>query len=866
MKIPPLVSLPFLKHEIRTLLLNSGTVIFLCFGWAMASALAMGVGGFFAANRADATLFLGYMPWVFALMAPALAMTTWAEGWRNGQAERLFTLPIHPLAVVVTRFLVLWLVTEIFLLGTWPFVATLAWLGAPDWGQLVAGYIGAWLAGGALAAAALFVSAISRSYVVAFLGGFILCVFLLVSGWSTVLAWLAVYLPQWAINALQGVSLLDNYRPFLLGRVEVAGVAFFLLLIVMFITLTYVSVVGKFRQKHIGTRLGHVGMGVATVLVTLVLAGSAQLTGMHADFTASGQYTLSPATVNLIKDIKTKTTVTVYATTTNPDVPAESRQFLTQILDMLNDFSRLNANLTIVTANPDTNIAVEIQGVASGVTEQPLPTGEGYYLGIVADSGGHKATIPVMDPAREPFLEFDLASLFAETQKTRRKTIAILAGTSFTDPDNQPIFMNEIRNFYNIVYVRPGDAKVPTDADLLLVMPVPFLPVETLYAIDQYMVSGGRSMLMLDPFYRNAPADEPHAADRNADAFALDHPADLLRFYGVNYDGMLIVGDKSRAFPVQEKSLGFTTYPFWLALTADNVNTSLPFTSYVSRLLFGESGFLEPQKIQPNLGYEAVVTTSPNAQAVGRAMFETLAPQTLGLQLKGPKQPKQLAGMLHGKFTSMFNELPNEVKQYYDDYAQGGTAVYPPHVKGGEAPGVLVAFADMDFTADKFALDQQNGPDGEVRIVPKNDNLILFYNALQYLAGEGDLIGLRGKTIKPHTFTRIEAKLDDIAAKYVTIEQTLASELQTIKQRLAELRKRTGDAKQVDAELQTELTVNGAREMTLRKQLRELRRTFRTEIYRIQNVLMLLNVALMPLIAIGGYLAYRRRRAKRAAG
>lgn len=882
-----LISKAFARHEARTLLLNPATPIFLGFAWALASILTFYVGGFYASNQTDAQILLGYLPWVLALIIPALTMHTWAEDWRRGTAERMLTLPIPLATLHLTRFATYMVLLALFLAGTWPFLATLAWLGSPDWGPIATGYLGIWLLAGVLLAADLFIAALSPSYVVAFVGAFALNGVLLLSGWSGLLAYLESWLPGRATTLLQQTSLLEHLTRFLSGTLDTRAILFLTGLILLFLTLGYLILRRRAQQQAQPARTSWFLIPGSCLLLL-----ASPLANLKLDATSDHLYTLSPATVKLLEKLPQPATLTVYTSRNNPDIPPAMRQLNTRLDDLIGQLqSAAPGKLKVVRVNPDASMETELKTLQAGIQPQPLPTSEDIYLGLTASlgEGGRTALIPALEPSRTPYLEFDLASLLAETVKTRRKSITVLSSLNLNDENLRPRFLSELEGFYNISILRPGEPVVPEGTDVLLVMDAPFLPEESLYAVDQYMLRGGRTLMLLDPAMRTAPDDATRAPDRNADTLGTDHPADLLRRWGVAYDWNQVVGDPARATPISQRGatpglaedatlgLGYTTYPLWLSLDATNVNRKLPFTTYVSRMVLPESGFLVPTgaPIGAGLSYEAVLQTTPNARTVTRQQLDTVAAEALGTMLTradaGKPAVRDLAALLTGPFPTTFAEVPESVKTYYRDYATDpAAATWPSQTTVARAPGALLVVADADFTDDTFSLARQQSTlpgqplHGEGQLVPINDNLVFLYNGIQYLAGEGDLLGLRGKAVTPRTFTRVEGMLEGLSKKYVLTEQRIAAELFTTGSRLAELQKRADDATLADARATQEIRAWQSRDIALKKQLRQLRRALRGDVMRLGHALAVANILTMPLLLLAGMAVFRYRRRRKA--
>lgn len=843
------VSYAFVRHQARLLLVNPATPIFLAFAWVLAMGLTFFVGNFFAANHAGIELYVGYLPWVYCIMLPALAMGLWAEDSRNGVAERLLTLPLGLGQLVVGRFVVLWAVVGIWLLGCWPLLLTIGWLGSPDWGAVATALLGQMLLAGGLLGLALLASALARSYVVAFVLGVALLALALFVGMDGVADSLLPYVPADVFNAVYETSLLEHARRFTQGVVDGRSVGYLLGVIALTLGLQMAVLAWRFSRGR-GWPWALAGV---VALVLLTLAG--RMLPWRLDMTSDGLYTFAPASREMLTHLPRPVTLTLYDSRTNPDIPMASRIMARRVRDMLADMQALNpSRLTIETVNPDADVADELTASKAGMLEQPLPGGQGFYLGLVAEMDGRRSVIPALEPSRTPYLEFDLMSLLAEVQKLERKNLALLAVPNLRLQDMAPRWVGEMSGFYNLEYLLPGVTAIPPGTDVLVVMMSPYMPVETLYALDQYVVTGGKVLLLMDPYQRSAPDAIVRAPDRNAGDAALNHPADLLRAWGVAYDGSRMVADSAHAATVNEPKLGFRTYPLWLGLGRDNLNQNLPFTSYVDTLTLAESGVLEAGTLAPGLTFTPVLVSGAGAQVVRREVFDKGDAELMATQLEGRPQTYVLGGLLSGHFPSTFKDVPPQV-------AEAVHGSLPGHVARSDKAGAVLVYADTDFADETFSV--QKGADGE--LVPVNDNLVLLFNSLQYLTGEGALLSLRGKAVQPRSFTVIEAMLTRLAASYTRVENKMAAELYQVAGRLEQLKQQAepGDIS-METAAENELRTYEERNLELKKQLRDVRKRLRRDVLRVERLLAALNMLVMPLLMLAGWFWWRRRRARLA--
>ena len=205
--------------------------VFLVIFLALAGAFTFYLGNFYEAGQADLQPFFRWHPWLYLLLAPAVAMRLWAEERKSGTLELLLTLPLTLWQAVLGKFLAAWAFLGLALALTFPMWITVAWLGAPDHGVILASYLGSWLMAGAFLAVGGCLSAATRSQVVAFVLTVLLCLLLLLAGYPLALDLVRAWAPQALVDALAGLSFLTHFQAITRGVLDLRDVLFFLLAI-----------------------------------------------------------------------------------------------------------------------------------------------------------------------------------------------------------------------------------------------------------------------------------------------------------------------------------------------------------------------------------------------------------------------------------------------------------------------------------------------------------------------------------------------------------------------------------------------------------------------------------------------------------
>lgn len=189
------------------------------------------LGRFFEMEEASLAAFFTWHPWIYLFLVPAVGMRMWSEERRQGTMELLLTMPITTWQAIVGKFLASWAFLALALALTFPVIFTVSYLGDPDMGPIICGYIGSvFLAGGYLAVSSL-TSAMTRNQVISFILSVVICLFLLLAGFPPVTDMLVQWAPNWLVDTVASFSVMTHFFSFQRGVLDSRDVVFFLSLI-----------------------------------------------------------------------------------------------------------------------------------------------------------------------------------------------------------------------------------------------------------------------------------------------------------------------------------------------------------------------------------------------------------------------------------------------------------------------------------------------------------------------------------------------------------------------------------------------------------------------------------------------------------
>jgi ABC-2 type transport system permease protein len=234
------------KRELNAYFTSPVAYVFIVIFLLLAGFFTFMVGRFFERGVADLNPFFIWHPWLYLFLVPAAGMRLWSEEYRLGTFELLFTLPVTPWQAILGKFLASWLFLGLALILTFPLVLTVAYLGHPDFGPIIAGYFGSFLLAGAFLAISSLTSALTRNQVISFILAVVCCLFLVLCSWPPVTDAVVNWAPAWIVDALAGVGVMTHFEGFQRGIIDGRDLLFFVSVMIFFLFAT--SVVLRARR------------------------------------------------------------------------------------------------------------------------------------------------------------------------------------------------------------------------------------------------------------------------------------------------------------------------------------------------------------------------------------------------------------------------------------------------------------------------------------------------------------------------------------------------------------------------------------------------------------------------------------------
>ena len=225
-----------LRRELSAYFATPVAYVFIIIFLVLAGAFTFYLGGFYERGQADLLPFFNFHPWLYLFLVPALSMRLWAEERKSGSIELLMTLPVKRSEAVLGKFLAAWLFIAIALVLTFPVWLTVNYLGAPDNGAILTGYLGSLLMAGAFLAIGSCISATTRNQVIAFILTVMICFGFLLAGFPMVLDVFSAWAPAFLVDAIASLSFLTHFDALSKGVIELRDLVYFLLVIGAWLT------------------------------------------------------------------------------------------------------------------------------------------------------------------------------------------------------------------------------------------------------------------------------------------------------------------------------------------------------------------------------------------------------------------------------------------------------------------------------------------------------------------------------------------------------------------------------------------------------------------------------------------------------
>ena len=628
------------------------------------------------------------------------------------------------------------------------------------------------------------------------------------------------------------------------------------------------------RWKRVGFGVGGL-IALAVLFLAVVMLSNVGLRGMRVDLTQNRLYTLSPGTRQVLAELNEPVNLYFYF---SREAAAKQAPLLmpyaTRVRGSSSRSSRRarTARFTWRIVDPQPFSADEDRAAEFGLQSLTSGGGDALYFGLTGtNSTDGRSAIPTFQADREEFLEYDVAKLINELGTPKKPVIGVMSTLGLQGQFNPmtgqmgdpwPIY-TQLEELFTLRSLTPDVDHIDKDVDVLLLVHPKQLPPKTLYAIDQFVMRGGRVLLFLDP---SAGADTSGQDPSNPMAGMMaNHSSDLeplLKAWGVDYDPTKVIGDLDLGLEVRTSAQSPPVRHIGiLGLGRDDVDQKDVVTASLEKINLATVGSLAA-RAGAKTSFEPLLLSSRSAAPIPAQRFNALTdPSTLRDGFKPTGSRYALAARITGPVESAFPQGPPPDQK---------PAAGPPaaHLAKSVQPANIVIIADTDMLMD-YMWVQTREVFGQRVAQAFANNGDLVANILDNLSGSTALISVRGRATFSRPFERVEALRHQADDRLRSKALELQAELQQTETKLTELQTKRNDQSSLalSPEQEAELKKFVAEKARVRKELRETQRGLDVDIDRLDSWLKVINMAIAPLcVAVAGVIILSLRRRRRTNG
>ena len=619
----------------------------------------------------------------------------------------------------------------------------------------------------------------------------------------------------------------------------------------------------KTIRSDTGSWFASAGLILLFILFLAVnVLSSGWLTSARLDLTKDKLYTLSDSTIELLKDIKEPITFRLYLSGGLAQAVPHLGVYANRVRDLLLEYQNIsNGKVKLEILDPAPFSSIEDRAVSAGLRGIPAVSGgDNMYFGLVGtNTTDDIEKIPFIQIDREAFLEYDLSKMLYALITSKPTVVGILStlptdgtmkvtATGRQEPVAPYVVRNQIGELFETRFLGKEIEKVPSDINVLMIVHPKNQSDRTLFAVDQYLLAGGKAIIFVDPF-AEAEGMQGQMLGATIGGSSLTK---IFKTWGLEYSVKTVVGDRLSARKVlPEAGNRPIEYLPWLELRGPSLNRSSPITSGIDVIALASAGHISLANQSP-LKMTPLLVSSPGAGLIDAKKVQGFRnPKKLLREF----QPQQKQFILAGRMTgSVKTAFPKGVPSPGKD--QDGKLVKLPSwdrpiLASSNAPLDIIVVADADILADRFWVIMRDFA-GQRVPVPTANNGDFVLNCIEALAGSSTLMELRGRGSASRPFKILQDIQKRASQKFEDKERGLRQTLSKTEKKLQQLRRRNpqSSAKVVSERDRREMEKMQREILGFRSELRKVRLSLTQDYQRLEMQLWFLNITLVPLLLI----------------
>ena len=597
--------------------------------------------------------------------------------------------------------------------------------------------------------------------------------------------------------------------------------------------------------------------GYLNIVFLLVLFVSVNIWGgrlfnsVQLDLTEDKIFSISGATTEVLESIKEPIRLSFYTSENLSLLGPDYISLMLRIEGLLETYKLVaGSNLIIERIVPKPFSPEEDQAVSDGIHAIPDVLGNSQiFFGLT----GHNSTngfytIPHFAPEQNNLIEYELTRLIYDLENTKKRTVAIYGDLPISGDKTQRVppwtILETIKRFFSVQILFGDVQRFSSNIDVLVLTEPGELSKTTLYAIDQFILRGGRVLAFLDPFNETLDVSQ-NSQPSVPRSRGLDNFTKLLSAWGIEIPTRTVVGDLGGAINVQmtrNDRILATKYPVWFDVKEDGFVSDEVITSGLSRISLRSAGYIKHSP-QQSLKFQPILLASRESGFIDVSKIE-YAPNPVEIlaNLQQTTEQKVLMARLSGAFKTAFPDGA--------PVANVNSENNLPHLNDSVQPSAVLLVADADLLADEAWLENKN-LGGQTLKVPLANNGNLVVNALEQLVGTSSMIGLRGKGTLKRRFTLLEKLEQEAEIKYRKKENKLLTKIEDGKKFIEQIQRT--EIKQgivYSQEQQMELERKRNEMIEARKELRDVQFSAKENITELKNKIIFYNIWSVPILLL----------------
>ena len=584
---------------------------------------------------------------------------------------------------------------------------------------------------------------------------------------------------------------------------------------------------------------------IAVLFFALVLLNNQLLSPFRLDLTEDQVYSLSDGSKKILTEIDEPINLYFFFSDKTSKNMTSLRNYATRVESLLKEYASIaDGKINFQVLDPQPFSEKEDTANQFGLTAANIgAAGESVYMGLAATNAlDDQKIIPFFDPQQERFLEYEISKLIHQLAKPNQVKVTLLTDLPVSGGQNPMTgtfdppwtFYDQLEQLYAVEKIAGDASELPGDTDVLMVVHPKGLSDELLFAIDQYLMGGGKMLAFVDP--HNESDQMAMFAGDTLDSNS-SNLGSLFAAWGIEFNAAKVLLDAKAGLDIRTQEGGIARHFGFVGLSKEQLDDKDVTTSnldVINGASFGVLSKLDGSQVH----WSPLIHSTVNGDLLDATQYaSTRDPQDLTKDFHSTNVQYVLAARISGKAKSAFNTAP-----------EGFDGV---KFKSATTDLNVIVVGDTDLLSDRFWV-QKSDFFGETITTPFANNGDFITNAVENLGGSDALISIRSRGTFARPFDRVEQLTVVAEQKFREQEKLLQQQLDDTENQLQQLQEQQGEdgALVITAQQQQAIDNFMAQKIQIRKALRDVRHQLDKDIEKLGKVLKFINIVVSPWLLV----------------